>query len=74
MQIFLPLLSMSMSEGTIVEWLVPDGGSVTAGQAFYTIESEKAVVEIEAPQGGTLRHKVPAGSTVPVGAEIAEIV
>ena len=69
----MPLLSMSMSEGTILEWFVPDGAQVTEGQALYSVESEKTVVEVDAPASGTLRRKVAEGETVPVGAEIAEI-
>lgn len=42
---------MSMSEGTIVEWLLPEGGEVKAGQSLYSIETEKTVVEVEAPEG-----------------------
>jgi pyruvate/2-oxoglutarate dehydrogenase complex dihydrolipoamide acyltransferase (E2) component len=72
-KICIPLLSMSMSEGTIVEWLVPEGGEVKAGQSLYSIETEKTVVEVEAPESGKVHHLVEAGSTLPVGAEIAEI-
>jgi pyruvate/2-oxoglutarate dehydrogenase complex dihydrolipoamide acyltransferase (E2) component len=64
---------MSMSEGTIVEWLLPEGGEVKAGQSLYSIETEKTVVEVEAPEGGRVHHLVAAGTTLPVGAEIAEI-
>jgi len=64
---------MSMSEATIVEWLVTDGTVVTEGQPIYSIETEKTVVEIEAPASGTLRQLVQAGVTLPVGAEIGAI-
>ncbi len=69
----IPLLSMSMSEGKIIEWFVPDGGSATEGQPLYALESEKAVVDIDAPASGIVRHKAEAGDTLPVGAEIADI-
>jgi len=69
----MPLLSMSMSEGKILEWFVAEGGAVTEGQPLYSVESEKTVVEVEAPASGILRRKVAEGETVPVGTEIAEI-
>ncbi|MDR5777152.1 MULTISPECIES: lipoyl domain-containing protein [unclassified Caballeronia] len=74
MSVCVPLLSMSMSEGKIVEWHVADGAQVEAGQPLYSIETEKTVVDIEAPASGTVQHKVPEGGTVPVGEEVALIV
>ena len=37
----IPKLGVSMSEGTLVEWLVQDGESVTEGQVLYRIETDK---------------------------------
>jgi len=71
--ICMPLLSMSMSEGKILEWLVADGAQVSAGQPLYTVESEKTIVEIEAPASGVLRLGVAAGESVAVGTQVAEI-
>jgi pyruvate/2-oxoglutarate dehydrogenase complex dihydrolipoamide acyltransferase (E2) component len=70
----MPMLSMSMSEGTLLEWLVEDGAQVAQGQLIYTVESEKAVVEIEAPAAGVLKQIAEAGAVLPVGADVAEIV
>jgi pyruvate/2-oxoglutarate dehydrogenase complex dihydrolipoamide acyltransferase (E2) component len=72
-EIILPKLGFSMSEGKINEWLVSDGSKVAAGQPLYSIESEKAVEEVEAPASGVLRIQVEAGSTVPVGTVVGEI-
>jgi pyruvate/2-oxoglutarate dehydrogenase complex dihydrolipoamide acyltransferase (E2) component len=72
-EIILPKLGFSMSEGRIAEWLATDGSPVSAGQPLYSIESEKAVEEIEAPASGVLRIQVEAGSTVPVGTVVGEI-
>lgn len=72
-QILLPKLGFSMEDGTIAQWLVPDGGSVRAGQPLYSLESEKSIQEIEAPCDGTLRILEPAGGTFKVGALIGEI-
>lgn len=72
--LMMPKLAMSMTEGTLVEWLVPDGTEVTAGDPIYTVESEKTVQEIEAPVSGMLRHGATQGEDYEVGAKLGEIV
>jgi 2-oxoglutarate dehydrogenase E2 component (dihydrolipoamide succinyltransferase) len=62
---------MQMTEGTIAEWLVPDGEVVEAGQAIVMISTDKTDAEVGAPVGGTLHIVVPAGDTVEVGVVIA---
>jgi pyruvate/2-oxoglutarate dehydrogenase complex dihydrolipoamide acyltransferase (E2) component len=72
--VILPKLGFSMTEGTIVEWLVADGGPVTEGQPLYTLEADKATQEVEAPASGTLAIRVPAGEEdVPAGTIIGTI-
>jgi pyruvate/2-oxoglutarate dehydrogenase complex dihydrolipoamide acyltransferase (E2) component len=66
-EILLPKLGFSMSEGVVAEWLVADGGSVTEGKPLYSIESEKSVQEIDAPASGKLRIIIRPGATNPVG-------
>jgi pyruvate/2-oxoglutarate dehydrogenase complex dihydrolipoamide acyltransferase (E2) component len=72
-EIVIPKLGFSMSEGTLVEWLVPDGGTVEAGQALYLLEADKATQEIEAPVAGTVTILVEAGEELPVGSVIGTI-
>jgi len=50
----MPKLGMNMVEGTIVEWLVPEGETVEAGQVVLAIETDKATQEVEAPASGVL--------------------
>ncbi len=69
----IPKLQMSTTEGTLAEWLVDDGAMVEAGQPIYSLETDKSVQEIEAPESGRLTHKAAAGETYPVGTEIGEI-
>lgn len=69
----IPKLQMSATEGTLAEWLVEDGEIVEAGQPIYSLETDKSVQEIEAPEAGKLTQKVAAGETYPVGTEIGEI-
>jgi pyruvate/2-oxoglutarate dehydrogenase complex dihydrolipoamide acyltransferase (E2) component len=70
----LPMLAMSMSEGTIVEWFVENGGRVEAGNQLYAVETEKSIIEVEATVSGVLRHLASTGDTLPVGADVAEII
>jgi pyruvate/2-oxoglutarate dehydrogenase complex dihydrolipoamide acyltransferase (E2) component len=70
----IPKLEMSMTEGTLAEWMVESGTIVAEGEVIYTLETDKTAREIEAPASGTLIHKVSDGETYPVGTEIGEIV
>jgi pyruvate/2-oxoglutarate dehydrogenase complex dihydrolipoamide acyltransferase (E2) component len=70
----IPRLEMAMTEGVLAEWLVNDGAQVKEGDPIYTLETGKAVQEIQAPVSGTLMQKAQAGETYPVGTDIGEIV
>jgi pyruvate dehydrogenase E2 component (dihydrolipoamide acetyltransferase) len=68
-EIRMPRLGHSMTEGTVVAWLVPSGVAVHAGQILLTIETDKAEYEVEAPVDGLLSEPLAtATETVPVGA------
>ncbi len=69
----IPKAAVSMQEGTISEWLVPDGTPVTEGQPIYSLEIEKSIMDVEAPVAGVLKHRAPAGEAFPPGHEIGEI-
>jgi pyruvate dehydrogenase E2 component (dihydrolipoamide acetyltransferase) len=71
--VLMPRLSDSMEEGTILTWLVDDGGAVSAGQELAEIETDKATMTYEAEAGGTLEVVVEAGRTVAVGEVIARV-
>jgi len=71
--VLLPKLGFSMSEGQLQEWTVADGDSVTEGQVIYTLESDKATTEIEAPASGTIHITAAVGETYPVGTLLATI-
>jgi pyruvate dehydrogenase E2 component (dihydrolipoamide acetyltransferase) len=63
----MPVLGETMNEGTVVEWLKQEGQPVSRGEVLFTVESDKATLEVEAPADGYLRQiLVPAGTTVPV--------
>ncbi|MBE0610515.1 MAG: E3 binding domain-containing protein, partial [Dehalococcoidia bacterium] len=64
---------MTMTEGSVAEWYVPDGGSVEKGKPLYRMETEKIELEVEADASGVARHVVPAGTTLEPGGLIAYI-
>lgn len=74
MTLKLPKAAVSMKEGTIVKWLVPNGTAVTVGQNLYELETEKATMEVPSPFAGTVTFIAETGKVYPVGEPIAEIV
>jgi pyruvate dehydrogenase E2 component (dihydrolipoamide acetyltransferase) len=68
--IVLPKMGMTMTEGTLAEWLVPDGTPVEKGQPIFRMLTEKINAEVEAETSGVLRHLVPEDTTVPAGAVV----
>lgn len=67
----MPKGAVSMQSGTIVEWLVAPGDTVAKGQPIYTIESEKATIEIECPFAGVITPLADVGQALPVGTPVA---
>ncbi|TMJ20086.1 MAG: pyruvate dehydrogenase complex dihydrolipoamide acetyltransferase [Alphaproteobacteria bacterium] len=71
----MPALSPTMEEGTLAKWLVKEGDSVKSGDILAEIETDKATMEFEAVDEGTIAQiLVPEGSDgVKVGTVIAMI-
>lgn len=68
----MPQLGFDMQEGTLVRWLKQPGDTVERGEAIAEIETDKAVIEIESFEAGTVKQLlVEEGTTVPVGEPIA---
>ena len=69
----MPALSPTMEEGTLAKWLVKEGDAVNAGDILAEIETDKATMEFEAVDEGTIsKILVPEGTDgVKVGAPIA---
>ena len=53
-QILMPALSPTMEEGNLAKWLVKEGDSVSAGDVIAEIETDKATMEVEAVDEGTV--------------------
>ena len=61
--ITMPALSPTMTEGTLAKWLKNQGDEVKAGDVIAEIETDKATMEVEAVDEGRIgRIVVPAGS------------
>ena len=72
----MPLLSPTMTTGTIIKWIKQEGDTVKAGEVMFEVETDKATLGYE-PQDGTVLAKIlePAGgSALPVGHPIAVLV
>jgi pyruvate/2-oxoglutarate dehydrogenase complex dihydrolipoamide acyltransferase (E2) component len=69
----MPKLALAMTEGTLVDWLVHDGETVTDGQALYVVETDKVETEVPAATGGVVHPTAPVGEVYPVGAELGWI-
>jgi pyruvate dehydrogenase E2 component (dihydrolipoamide acetyltransferase) len=70
----MPKLADTMTEGTVVRWLIKEGDKVSTGQEIAEIETDKATMGFEAFDDGVV-HKllVPAGQKVACGTPIALI-
>ena len=70
----LPSLGAEMDEGTILEWFVKPGDRVEYGDIIALLDTEKAEIEMEAFQSGTIEALlVEVGETVPVGTPVASL-
>ena len=72
-EIKMPALSPTMEEGTLAKWLVKEGDTVKSGDIMAEIETDKATMEFEAVDEGTIAKILVAEGTdgVKVGAVIA---
>ena len=72
--VLMPFGDLTVSEGRLVRWLKAPGDTVKLGDVVVEIETDKAVVEVEAPCAGTLvQHLEHGGSLVKMGQQIGVI-
>lgn len=73
--VVMPALELAQETGKLVAWLKKEGDRVTKGEPLLEVETDKAVVEIEAPADGILAGvNAQEGAVIPVGETIAWIV
>src|SRR4029077_15114149 len=62
-EILMPALSPTMTEGNLAKWNIKEGDKVKSGQMIAVIETDKATMEVEAVDAGTVgKIVVPAGT------------
>jgi len=73
--IVMPALEMAQETGKLIAWRKNEGDRVTKGEPLLEVETDKAVLEVEAPADGFLAGvTAAAGADIPVGQTIAWIV
>ena len=70
-EILMPALSPTMEEGTLAKWLVAEGDSVRSGDVIAEIETDKATMEVEALDDGTIGKLLVAAGTEAVKVNVA---
>jgi len=74
-EILMPALSPTMTEGNLTKWLVQEGQVVKAGDVIAEIETDKATMEVEAVDEGTVEKLLykEGDNNIPVNKPIALI-
>src|SRR5512138_1214631 len=73
-QLLMPEMGESVTEGTVLEWHVSEGDAVEEGQTMVEVSTDKVDAEVPAPAGGTVTQiMVGPDETVDVGKPLAEI-
>src|SRR5277367_177557 len=73
--ITMPQLGLTMTEGTVGAWLKKPGESVKKDDVVLTVSTDKVDMDVESPADGTLEEiLIEAGETVPVGTILAYLV
>jgi 2-oxoglutarate dehydrogenase E2 component (dihydrolipoamide succinyltransferase) len=71
--ITVPSVGESITEGTIAQWLKKDGDTVRADEPLFELETEKATAPVPAPSSGRLVIAVPEGQTVKIGQVVGRL-
>src|SRR3712207_378855 len=73
-QVTLPAMGESVTEGTVLEWHKAEGDAIAADETLVEISTDKVDAEVPAPAAGTVvKIHFSEGDTVTVGAVLAEI-
>jgi len=70
----IPRAGQASTEGSVSQWLVRDGETVTEGQPLYLLETDKVEMEVPSPASGVVSITIPEGGPYDVGTEIGRIV
>lgn len=71
-EITMPGAAEGVADGVVVEWRLAEGEAARAGEVVLAVETDKAVVELTAPEAGVLAiQATPVGAVVPAGGLLA---
>ena len=72
--VVMPQMGVSVSEGTITKWLKQEGEEIQADEPLLEISTDKVDTEVPSPGSGVVQQILhPEGETVPVGERLAVI-
>jgi pyruvate dehydrogenase E2 component (dihydrolipoamide acetyltransferase) len=72
--VLMPSFEVGMEQGRLVEFLVTLGATVEVGDPLFSVEGEKAMLDIESPVAGRVAAlSATPGADLPVGAEVLVI-
>src|SRR6266851_1400552 len=72
-EIKVPSVGESITEGAIARWLKKDGDLVAVNDPLFELETEKVTTEVPATVAGRLSIQVPEGKTVAIGAVVGHV-
>src|SRR5204862_3948955 len=72
-EVKVPAVGESITSGVVSVWHKKSGDFVNAGDALFTLETDKVSTEITAEKNGVLETRVPAGQEVKIGEVVAVI-
>ena len=73
-EVVLPKVDMDMESGVIAQWKVAEGAQVHKGDILFDMETNKSIMEVEAPASGTIHALAPVnGAPIQVGTRVAWI-
>jgi pyruvate dehydrogenase E2 component (dihydrolipoamide acetyltransferase) len=74
-QVLMPKIGLTMTEGKILEWKKREGERVTKGEILFVFETEKVAFEVEAPQSGFLaKILAQVDEVVPIGGVVGLLI
>ncbi|MDX2177267.1 MAG: 2-oxoglutarate dehydrogenase complex dihydrolipoyllysine-residue succinyltransferase [Candidatus Sumerlaeia bacterium] len=71
--IVVPSVGESITEGVLGRWLVADGGYVKKGESLFELETDKTNTEVPAAESGVVAHSVAEGETVRVNSIVGHL-
>ena len=72
-EVFIPKTCLNVEDCRFIAWLADEGARVEAGQAIFSMETEKVEMDVEADDAGYLHRRATPEVDYPVGAVIGYI-